>query len=101
MDNLAAPIVRRFSPFDPAVGLQTVEQTDQRGLFDPHPFGDFLLRELISAAGNIHQGGPMPLAQPERPEALIEPRPPGTRRAEEDDAEFIDGRRWHQESLAC
>src|SRR5215217_1919196 len=90
MDNLAAAIVRRFPAMDPAVALQPVEQTGQRRLLDPHPLRDLLLRELISAAGEIRQGAPFTLTQPERAQTPIESVPPGAGRAEKHDSEFVN-----------
>src|SRR5205807_159296 len=95
MNGLAAAIFGRAAPLDPTVVLEAIEQTRERCALDSHPLGDFLLGEFISALRKMHQRAPFALAQAEWAEPLIEPGPPGARRAEEDEAEFVDIWRRH------
>jgi hypothetical protein len=90
MDRLAAAILRRIAPLNPAIGFEAIEQTGQGRAFDSHPFRDLFLGEFISALGEVHQRPPFPLAQPERPQTLVEPGSPGSSSAEEDKAELAD-----------
>src|SRR5205085_7480823 len=95
MDNLAAPIVRRFFALDPTIGFEAVEQAGKGRLFNAHVLGDFLLREAIAAAREMHKSAPLALAQTEGTEALVERRAPGTRGAEKHETKFINGGRRH------
>jgi hypothetical protein len=80
--NVAATVVRRFTPFHPTVLLQTIEQAGQGWLFNSHPFGDFFLSELVSRLGQVNESPPLSLAQAERAQTLIQLSAPGARRAE-------------------
>ena len=82
MHDLAAAIFRGAAALDPAVILQTVEQSRQGWSLDSHSLGDFFLGELISALGKMNERSPFALAQTERAQALIELRAPGARGAE-------------------
>jgi hypothetical protein len=102
LDDFAPPVVGRFSPLDPTVLLEPVEQTGQRWLFDAHALSDFLLREFVPTLGKVNQRAPLALAQAERAETLIESRAPGTGGAEEQETELIGASRWHAGNwLAC
>jgi hypothetical protein len=96
VDSFAAAIFRRTAALDPAVVFQTVEQTGESRALDSHSLGDLLLGELISAFRKMDERSPFSLAQAERAEALIEPGAPGSGRAEEHEAEFVDIGRWHE-----
>jgi hypothetical protein len=89
MDDLAPPVVGRFSPFDPTVLLEPIKQAGERWLFNAHALGDFLLREFVPTLRNVNERPPLALAQAERPETLIEFGAPGTRGAEEQETELI------------
>src|SRR5206468_4992109 len=90
MDDLAPPIIGRFAPFDPTVLLETVEQTREGWPLNAHPLGDLLLRELVSTLGQVDERAPLPLAQAERTQALIEFGAPGTGGAEEQKTELVN-----------
>jgi hypothetical protein len=97
MDDFAPPVVGRFSPLNPTVILEPVEQTSERGFFDAHPLSDFLLREFVPALRNVDERAPLALAQAERAETLIEFGAPGTGGAEEQETELASVSRWHAE----
>jgi hypothetical protein len=90
MDRLATPIVGGTPALHPAIVLEAIEQSGERCTFDSHPLRDFFLSEPVSALRKMHQRPPFPLAQAERPQPLIEPRPPGTGGAEKDKTEFAE-----------
>ena len=101
MDGLAAAIRRRASPFDPAVLLQPIEQAGKGRAFDSHSLGDFLLGQFISALREMNERAPFSLAKAERAEPLVEPRAPGARGPEKDEAELVDvGRRHAREMIS-
>jgi len=97
MDDFAPPVVGRFSPRNPTVLLEPVEQTGEGWLFDAHPLSDFLLREFVPALRNMDERAPLALAQAERAETLIEFGAPGTGGAEEQETELTSDSRWHAE----
>jgi len=89
MDDFAPPVVGRFSPLNPTVLLEPVEQTGEGWLFNAHALSDFLLREFVPTLGNVDERAPLALAQAERAQTLIEFGAPGTSGAEEQKTEFI------------
>jgi hypothetical protein len=89
MDDFAPPVVGRFSPLNPTVLLEPVEQTGEGWLFNAHALSDFLLREFVPTLGNVDERAPLALAQAERAQTLIEFSAPGTSGAEEQKTEFI------------
>src|SRR5688500_15905345 len=103
MDDLAAPIKRGTATLDPRVVLQTIQQTSQGGPLNSPPLGDFLLGKLVSTEREMNQRAPFALAKPEGPQALIQLRPPGPRRAEKHETQFIDvwWRHGWKNWLAC
>jgi len=102
MDDFAPPVVGRFSPRNPTVLLEPVEQTGEGWLFDAHPLSDFLLREFVPALRNVDERAPLALAQAERAQTLIELGAPGTSGAEEQKTELISVSRGHAGNwLAC
>src|SRR4051812_29921888 len=102
MDGLAAPVLRRPAPLDPPVVLEAIEESGQGCPLDPHSLGDFLLSEIISALGKMHEGAPLALAQAEGTEALVKPGAPGPGGPEKDEAKFVDVRWRHDRDwLAC
>jgi hypothetical protein len=82
MDDFAAPVFGRATALNPAVLLQTVEQSGQGWSLDAHSLGDLFLSEFVSAQRKLHQRAPFALAQPEGAEALIELGAPGSRGGE-------------------
>jgi hypothetical protein len=102
MDDFAPPVVGRFSPLNPTVLLEPVEQTSERGFFNAHPISDFLLREFVPTLRNVNERAPLTLAQAERAQTLIELGAPGTSGAEEQKTELISVSRGHAGNwLAC
>jgi hypothetical protein len=102
VDDLAPPVVGRFSPLDPTILLEPVEQTGESWLFNAHPLSNFLLGELVPALGKVDERAPLALAQTERAQTLIKFRAPGTSGAEEQKTELIGISRGHAGNwLAC
>jgi hypothetical protein len=99
MDDFAPPVVGRFSPLNPTILLEPVEQTGERWFFNAHALSDFLLREFVPTLGNVDERAPLALAQAERAETLIEFGAPGTSGAEEQKTELIRVSRWHGRKL--
>ena len=100
MNGFTAAILGGPAALDPAVFLQPVEETGQGGSFDAHPLGNFFLGKFVATLGKMNKRAPFPLAQPERPEALIEPGAPGPGGAEEDEAELVDVGWRHAELIS-
>src|SRR5476651_702804 len=77
MDDFATAIVWGTAPLHPAIFLEPVEQAGEGRAFNPHPLGNFLLREFVSALREMDQRPPFALAQTERAQTLVELRSPG------------------------
>jgi hypothetical protein len=96
MDDFAPPVVGRFSPLNPTVLLEPVEQTGEGWLFNAHALSDFLLREFVPTLGNVDERAPLALAQAERAQTPIEFGAPGASCAEEQETELIRIGQWHK-----
>ncbi|MDQ3119498.1 MAG: hypothetical protein M3Q89_08045 [Verrucomicrobiota bacterium] len=89
MHGFAPAIFLRALPRDPAILLQTVQDTNQGRLFNADARGDFVLGQLVAAPSEMGERGPFPHAQAERLKALIELCPPGPSRLVEKETKFF------------
>jgi hypothetical protein len=90
MDGLATPVGGGTAALDPTVILETIEQAGKGWTLDTHALGDFFLGKVVSTLGKVNERAPLALAQPKRPQALVELRPPGACSAEEYESELVD-----------
>ena len=87
--RLTTPIVTRRLPLHPAVLLKSIQNACECRLFNADPRCDFLLRKLVRAPRKMDERGPFALAQTERPQTLIELRPPDARGIAQEQTDFF------------
>src|SRR3569833_2583524 len=78
-DHLAAAIRLGELALDPAIGLEPIEQPHQGRPLDAAALGKLDLDEPAFATGEIEQRSPLGLAEPHRPQALVDLVAPGPR----------------------
>lgn len=101
MHGLATPVRGGALALDPSVLLEPIENAGKRRSFYADAIRDLTLRQLIAAASEMRQRGPLAHTQTERAQALVQLRPPGAGGFVEKETKSFDFGRSRQESLAC
>src|SRR4051812_8086284 len=95
MDRLAAPVRRGTPALDPTVVLKAIKEAREGRALNAHPFGDFLLGQVISPLGEVNKRPPLALAQAQGTQPLVELGPPGARGPEKHESKLVNVWRRH------
>ena len=90
MNGFTTPVVRCVLSRDPMFVFQSMQQCDQRRLFNPEMRGNFGLRQWPGRNRKMKQRPPFGLAQPHRLEPLVQFQPPRAGGAVQERTEYID-----------